>query len=451
MGAFAGDKVGGKNDISFYKIAREHLTMDVLEKGSLSYVQGLTIMANYLQKRNKPNSGFVLIGIAWSMAMGIGLHREFGPSSTTAFTMEIRRRVWWCLFIFVSGSQLTLGRPAASLVGINVRLPSNLDDADLAVDLDELPTSKDGPTVSTCLIHQVGLAKIANNVQVELLTREVPRSDRTTSLDRSIIDWRVGLPSCFENHSTGELGPEFARRALLWRSFHLRIVLNRPLVFKAISARTQLDIAQYSIHACLATADECVDSICQFFDMDVTPNRGFAWYATYWLITASFVQATCYVYDSQHEHAPIWRLHLHRAVQCLSKIGTAHSMALRARDILQRLLGMPTCPASKTSTLTPSDHSEMLSTFHGQSTHEPSDRTNQASEWFQSTFPDELASQALNSAHSVTSFFSEGGATFPWYGQGSSDVEWLDAAGGIVLQGGSHLLNPALSNSWMPN
>lgn len=83
-------------------------------------------MANYLQKRNKPNAGFALIGIAWSMALAIGLHREFGTSSTTHYTMEQRRRTWWTLFIFVSGAQLTLGRPPASLVGINLRLPTNL-------------------------------------------------------------------------------------------------------------------------------------------------------------------------------------------------------------------------------------------------------------------------------------------------------------------------------------
>ena len=338
MGAFAGDTIGGKNDIRFYKTAREHLTMDVLEKGSLSYVQGLTIMANYLQKRNKPNSGFVLIGIAWSMAMGIGLHREFGPASTTPFVMEIRRRVWWTLFVFVSGSQLTLGRPAASLVGINVRLPSNVDDADLAVDLEELPLGRHGPTTSTCLIYQVGLARIANNVQVELLTHDVPRDERARKLDQDILDWRRGLPECFNEHDLQDLGAEFARRVLLWRSFHLRIVLNRPLVFKAISARAHLDMSQSSVEACLSTAIECVDSICAFFETGITPIRGLAWYATYWLITASFVQATCYVYNARHEHAPTWRSQLDRAVRCLGKLGITHSMALRARDILQQLL-----------------------------------------------------------------------------------------------------------------
>lgn len=78
IGAFVGGTDGSNADVPFYKKARQNLTMDILEKGSLSYVQGLVLMANYLQKRNKPNSGFVLIGIGFSMALAIGLHREFG-------------------------------------------------------------------------------------------------------------------------------------------------------------------------------------------------------------------------------------------------------------------------------------------------------------------------------------------------------------------------------------
>lgn len=149
MGAFAGDSTDSNVDLKYYQVARNSISLEVIEKGSLCYVQGLTIMANYLQKRNKPNAGFALIGIAWSMALAIGLHREFGASSTTPYTMEQRRRAWWILFNFVSGAQLTLGRPPASLVGINLRIPTNLDDASLSVDMTELPGAQEGRKYSS--------------------------------------------------------------------------------------------------------------------------------------------------------------------------------------------------------------------------------------------------------------------------------------------------------------
>lgn len=323
----------------FYKKARENLTMDILEKGSLSYVQGLVLMANYLQKRNKPNSGFVLIGIGFSMALAIGLHREFGLPSSSPFTMELRRRAWWTLFIFVSGAQLTLGRPPVSLVGVNVKPPSNLDDHDLAVDMEQLPEPKGGPTMTSCLIHQVRLAKIANLVQVELLTHQIPGHARATALDGNIAKWRGDLPSYFDEQLTLEPWFEIPKRILIWRSFHLRIILNRPILFKVITARQNLDTTVGPVSACLAAADECVHSICSYLEAGIEHPRGLAWYATYWLITGSFVQATCYMYDGAHALAPAWKRHLKRAVESLSTLGAAHGMALRARDILKKLLG----------------------------------------------------------------------------------------------------------------
>lgn len=340
IGAFVGKTKESNCDVRYYKVARKSLGMDILEKGSLSYVQGLVLMANYLQKRNKPNAGFVLIGIGFSMALAIGLHREFSLQSSSPFTMEIRRRVWWTLFIFVSGAQLTLGRPPVSLVGVNVHLPTNLNDQDLAVDMEKLPDPKDGPTVTSCLIWQIHLANIANKVQVELLTHQIPSNDTAMVLDQEIATWRKKLPPCFSEDVTLDSWFELPKRILIWRSFHLRIVLHRPALFKAITEKHDINTATGPIHACLAGAEECVHSICVFVEQRDEQVCGLAWYATYWLITASFVQATCFLYDPMNASAPAWKQQLKRAVDCLAKLGTAHNMAFRARDILEKLLGM---------------------------------------------------------------------------------------------------------------
>ncbi|EON61541.1 hypothetical protein W97_00756 [Coniosporium apollinis CBS 100218] len=439
IGAFVGDTDATKCDIPFYRAARKHLSMDIPEKGSLSYVQALVLMANYLQKRNKPNSGFVLIGIGFSMALAIGLHREFGLPRTTPFTMELRRRAWWTLFIFVSGAQLTLGRPAVSLVGVNVRLPSDLDDQDLAVDMEELPEPKDGPTVTSCLIAQVKLAKIANMVQVELLTNQIPSSEKAMSLDRNIASWHKELPAYFDGQRVLKPWFEIPKKILIWRSFHLRVVLNRPILFQAITARSQLATSIGPIGSCLTAAEECVESICDFLESGDKQSRGLAWYATYWLITASFVQATCYLYDPAHGLAPGWKAHLKRAVDCLSILGSAHGMALRARDILQRLLDqgrflpLPNDAESGTTVDFPQgDWREF---------------------WGQSGFPRRnyttSAPTQVQASHALPAMDMD--MSFPWYTQASSDAELLDAAGGIMLQSYSDAAGPYFENgSWMP-
>ncbi|KAF2825041.1 hypothetical protein CC86DRAFT_50377 [Ophiobolus disseminans] len=436
IGAFVGETQETNSDIPFYRIARKNLNMDVLEKGSLSYVQGLVLMANYLQKRNKPNAGFVLIGIAFSMALAIGLHREFGLPHSSPFTMEIRRRVWWVLFIFVSGAQLTLGRPPVSLVGVNVRLPTSLDDQDLAVDMEMLPDTSDGPTVTSCLIYQVKLAVIANMVQVELLSNQIPSDERAFELDLKVLKWRQDLPAHFFEETTAGAWFDIPKRILIWRSFHLRIILHRPIIFEKITEKGNLDPALRSIRACLTGAEECVQSICDYVDLAEAQPRGLAWYATYWLITASFLQATCYIYDPLHAHATQWRELLTRSVLCLRKLGKSHGMALRASDILQRLLDHR--ESSTFPDITPTSMSQI-----GQEA---------ALDYWQFNAPLWASFQPpLIQPPTDAILTGDGSLSFPWYAQGSTDAELLDATGAIMVQMDSNSAEPYFDQgSWMP-
>ena len=340
MGAFTGDSTGSNIDWQYYQIARDSISLSVIEKGSLCYVQGLSIMANYLQKRNKPNAGFALIGIAWSMGMAIGLHREFGTSSTTPFTMEQRRRAWWTLYIFVSGAQLTLGRPPASLIGINLRTPTNLDDHSLHVDMTEVPPAQEGPTVTTCLIAQVKLAQIANTIQAELLTNPVPVAQKSDSLRQQLATWRIELPTCFEEPLSFPPWFELPKKVLLWRAYHLKIVLDRPYLFRAITEKADLTQCDGPVWECINTADTCIASVCEFLKNNPDWRRGFAWYATYWLISASFVHAACFAYAPSSQLKEQWRARLQQAVEGFQRLGSAHCMVGRAQRVLERLLGM---------------------------------------------------------------------------------------------------------------
>ncbi|KAL4870662.1 hypothetical protein BDV12DRAFT_184287 [Aspergillus spectabilis] len=426
IGAFVGDSNGTKTDIMFFKEARKHLSMDVLEKGSLSYVQAIVLMANYLQKRNKPNAAFILVGIGFSMALAIGLHREFGMPSTSPFTMEVRRRVWWTLFIFVSGVQLILGRPAVSLVGVNVRLPANVDDHDLAVDMEELPENQTGPTITSCLIEQVKLAKIANAIQVELLTHHLPNSGKSQDLEQRISSWYNDLLPHFNTDSYLEPRFDIPRRVVLWRSYHLRIVINRPFLFQNITSKSELDISVGPIASCLAAADTCVTCICGFLESTHNRQRGLTWYATCWLLTASFVQATCYVYEPTHALAESWRCHIQRAVDCLGSLGSSHDMALRARAVLQKVL----------------EHGHKRTS---PGSFDPFSLTQMAGPLRPPWSP-----SAWGENPTIYSSFSQGFGNNLRYMQGSFGAEFLDAAGGLMIQnlfGGSE--GPQ-NNSWTP-
>ncbi|KAK7407822.1 hypothetical protein QQX98_009993 [Neonectria punicea] len=308
VGAFAGPESSSNVDAFFYNRAREALSVRLLQRGSLHLVQAFSLMANYLQKRNKPNSGFTFLGIAFNMAMGLGLHREFPDQSMSASAMEIRRRVWWTLFIFDSGARLTFGRPSISLAGVNVRAPENLNDDDLTVDIEVLRASRAQPTITSSLIWQRKLAEISNVANAKLLEERLPKKSLMLALDDQIVAWKEAPPSYFDEALGAELS-WFAvpRMILLWRSQHLRIVLTRPFLLDVLQRHQELDLSHpdEAVGRCISAAEDCVKSIIGFCASQNGYTGALVWYATYWPVTAVFVSVTRLIYAPHHPSAPV--------------------------------------------------------------------------------------------------------------------------------------------------
>jgi transcriptional regulatory protein GAL4 len=82
----------------------------VFEAANLTTVQALVLLSNLSQKRNSPNTGWNLLGLAVRTALSLALHRELPHWNINLLEREIRRRVWWGLFIFDSGASTTFGR-----------------------------------------------------------------------------------------------------------------------------------------------------------------------------------------------------------------------------------------------------------------------------------------------------------------------------------------------------
>lgn len=121
--------VQNNDDMRLFNAAKSNISIDILERGNITLVQVLVLMSNYLQKRNKPNSGYNYLGLALHTAMGLGLHKEFRNWKIAPLTMEIRRRVWWSLHNFYIGALITFGRPLSwPETGVEVAMPLNLYD-----------------------------------------------------------------------------------------------------------------------------------------------------------------------------------------------------------------------------------------------------------------------------------------------------------------------------------
>lgn len=112
LGAWSiGDENSTMDDAYYHEVNRHSQDTSVFEVGNLALVQALLLLSNYTQKRNKPNTGWNYLGLAIRMALSLGLHKEFPEWKISLLQREMRRRVWWGIYIFDSGASITFGRP----------------------------------------------------------------------------------------------------------------------------------------------------------------------------------------------------------------------------------------------------------------------------------------------------------------------------------------------------
>lgn len=127
LGAFVSRSGTDDTHATLFNAVKANLTIVSLETGSLSLVQAFAMAANYLQKRNRPNSGYNYGGIALRLATSLGLHKEFHGWQATPFKKEVRRRVWWSLCVLDVGATVTYGRPLNwPQVGVETAFPLNI-------------------------------------------------------------------------------------------------------------------------------------------------------------------------------------------------------------------------------------------------------------------------------------------------------------------------------------
>lgn len=153
----------------FYEAARSLLKPEVLESGSINSVQAFLLVGNYLQKTDRPNTGYNYLGLALRLAMGLGLHHELPATSPATQVSRHRRRIlFWVLYCFDSWFNITTGRPSLlSEANFDVRIPHNVEEEML--DSSQGLADAAGPTSCSVIIALARLTKIANKVYNELI------------------------------------------------------------------------------------------------------------------------------------------------------------------------------------------------------------------------------------------------------------------------------------------
>ncbi|KAH6685816.1 fungal-specific transcription factor domain-containing protein [Plectosphaerella plurivora] len=325
----------------YYAAARSSLSISMLEAGTIETLQSFLLMGYYLQKRNKPNTGYNLIGIAVRMALGMGLHRESSGMADSG-AVELQRRLFYILHSFDTGFNITTGRPPSiSTHCIDTKLPQNIDDRDPNHTVS--PVVVDYPTTCSSIIAHGQLVQVANLFYSEfLLAKSAARKIEyqvAESIDRDLIAWETGLPAYF--HAAPDAVPAWflgPRAALLWKQQNLRILLWRGsiqshpfLPAKPVAERRCLDIAMKS--AC-DISDFCATN-------EASIHQVIVWYATYFLFQAALVLEESFFKPPSHGALPddveAREYCLVKARECLGILAQRNRSAARCLEIVTRL------------------------------------------------------------------------------------------------------------------
>ncbi|TID27367.1 hypothetical protein E6O75_ATG00134 [Venturia nashicola] len=350
----------------YYSAARSLFTIKLLEAGTLGTVQALLLMGNYLQKMDRPNTGYNFVGIAYRMALGLGLHRE-APTKKHGDILahERRRQVFWTLYCFDSGFSITTGRPTTiSNTFIDAKLPRNIDDHGASM-IATVPVEVDIPTPYSAIIAQSRLAIIANRIHTISMSAQVSGTEMDSNLastEKSIDEWRRSLPTYF---SLGGVPSWFrAPRAILfWKEQNLRILL-----WQALERRPNLwpGKVESSLKCCTASLQAVFD-ICGFCRENVDlVHRGLSWYATYFLFQAALVLLLFELQAAQKSgkrvdhHAGSWTQGIAQARECLALLGKDSNAAKRCLAVLRRIQSGALVANPKSSNSTATDMNELI-------------------------------------------------------------------------------------------
>ncbi|KAI7339235.1 hypothetical protein KC315_g1357 [Hortaea werneckii] len=367
----------------YYEAARSRFRVETLESGNIYTVQACLLMGNYLQKRDRPNTGFNFIGIAHRMALGLGLHRESAKSNELHdLALNRRRAIFWILYTFDSGFSITTGRPILLPdTYIDVRIPSNVDDLLQRPD-GRITTEVAYPTTYSTLIALARLARIGNRFYGKLVSVE-PCHDvdhQTSVMEQSLSNWRASLPSYFWDSDVPEWfrGP---RQVVFWKEANIRILL---LLSSQKHQKDNFDkLASGKRYQ--AVAEDTIVDISAFCSQHTDLHLGLSWYAVYFLMQATLALSVQHVFQdslgsttaADRERALYTYEDMSlRSTTCLRNLSKIDKAAVRSLRVLGRLLdkvrhssgsprnGTGLCSASRPGT---SDPMEALEPRHSHS------------------------------------------------------------------------------------
>ena len=253
-------------------------------------VQALALLSLYQHNAGERNTAWMLIGHAAHMAVALGMQRD-QTAEYTFNTRNLRRMIWWTLFLFEQNLSFVLGRPSAtSTVDISARLPDE--------------TILDGSNAPPgYLEHAVKLGAISAKVKrfVASISSDYDKPEvlasttsMATQLGEILGEWEMSLPPHLQLDAPFAT-PKHARSVLLLHANcrHLRSVNSRPYLLCRINhdvspgSSRLTEAIEALAEASISAARACMEIMIRLANLSML--EGELWYDYYLVHHASLI------------------------------------------------------------------------------------------------------------------------------------------------------------------
>jgi hypothetical protein len=215
--------------VVYWKRASQHLTVETLGSIHIETVQALALLGGYyLHYLNKPHVANNLMGATLRIATALGLHRDYPEAmksksaGKTAYTIEMRRRVWWNLFIMDAWHGAALGRPAMGRmsIAISAKPPSE--------------TIEGSPALLAIVQENIRFCMISTKMEDALAVSPLIDAHERRILDESFLNWynasSVQHSTPRANQAGEPQGVTMSKNVMRWRYLLWRIIIHRPVL-----------------------------------------------------------------------------------------------------------------------------------------------------------------------------------------------------------------------------
>lgn len=136
-----------------YRVGLEHALAkaDFLNVPDLVLVQAFAIFICLVRRHDSPRFVWMMTGLLIRMGQALGLQRDGAHfEHLTPYEIEMRRRVWWALYMLDVRASEDQGTDYMIARGsFDTKLPLNINDADIEPETTQMPTGREGITDMT--------------------------------------------------------------------------------------------------------------------------------------------------------------------------------------------------------------------------------------------------------------------------------------------------------------